>query len=170
MSSIPEDQTSQETSEGLPPGTYASVELFGHQQLIGRIQEVKRFGVDLMQLEAVLAGKLMPPVLIGGAAIALLFYTRGSVDALVVMYSINVFITFSLSQLGMSKFFIDRRKEDPARVCGRSKMTLCRKARASPSAQGAPPSTVTARTTRPPAPKSQPSEKNCIRRRSGPGA
>jgi len=34
------------------------------------------------------------------AAIGLLFYTRGSVDALVVMYSINVFITFSLSQLG----------------------------------------------------------------------
>ncbi|HJV34919.1 APC family permease [Geomonas sp.] len=52
-------------------------------------------------------------VLIGAAAIALLFYTRGSVDALVVMYSINVFITFSLSQLGMSKFFIGRRKEDP---------------------------------------------------------
>jgi len=52
-------------------------------------------------------------VLIGAAAIALLFYTRGSVDALVVMYSINVFITFSLSQLGMSKFFISRRKEDP---------------------------------------------------------
>ena len=29
------------------------------------------------------------------------------------MYSINVFITFSLSQLGMSRFFIQRRKEDP---------------------------------------------------------
>jgi amino acid transporter len=52
-------------------------------------------------------------LLMGGAAIALLFYTGGSVSALVVMYSINVFITFSLSQLGMSKFFIQRRKEDP---------------------------------------------------------
>ncbi|HEX9078790.1 MAG TPA: APC family permease [Desulfuromonadaceae bacterium] len=52
-------------------------------------------------------------LLMGIAAIALLFYTRGSVDALVVMYSINVFITFSLSQLGMSRFFIGRRKEDP---------------------------------------------------------
>jgi amino acid transporter len=52
-------------------------------------------------------------VLMGIAAIALLFYTGGSVDALVVMYSINVFITFSLSQLGMSRFFIQRRKEDP---------------------------------------------------------
>lgn len=52
-------------------------------------------------------------LLMGVAAIALLFYTGGSVSALVVMYSINVFITFSLSQLGMSKFFIQRRKEDP---------------------------------------------------------
>jgi amino acid transporter len=52
-------------------------------------------------------------LLMGIAAIALLFYTGGSVSALVVMYSINVFITFSLSQLGMSKLFISRRKEDP---------------------------------------------------------
>jgi uncharacterized integral membrane protein len=52
-------------------------------------------------------------LLMGVAAIALLFYTGGSVSALVVMYSINVFITFSLSQLGMSRFFIQRRKEDP---------------------------------------------------------
>ncbi|RII26505.1 MAG: amino acid transporter [Geobacter sp.] len=52
-------------------------------------------------------------LLMGLAAIALLFYTGGSVGMLVVMYSINVFITFSLSQLGMSKFFIQRRREDP---------------------------------------------------------
>jgi amino acid transporter len=52
-------------------------------------------------------------LLMGIAAIALLFYTGGSVSALVVMYSINVFVTFSLSQLGMSKFFIRRRREDP---------------------------------------------------------
>src|SRR5512133_2019221 len=52
-------------------------------------------------------------LLMGIAAIALLFYTGGSVGTLVVMYSINVFITFSLSQLGMSRFFIQRRKEDP---------------------------------------------------------
>lgn len=52
-------------------------------------------------------------LLMGIAAIALLFYTGGSVSTLVVMYSINVFVTFSLSQLGMSKFFIQRRNEDP---------------------------------------------------------
>ena len=52
-------------------------------------------------------------MLMGVATIALLVYTGGSVSALVVMYSINVFVTFSLSQLGMSKFFIQRRAEDP---------------------------------------------------------
>ncbi|WP_136524134.1 APC family permease [Geomonas ferrireducens] len=52
-------------------------------------------------------------ILMGSAAITLLLYTGGSVSALVVMYSINVFLTFSLSQLGMSKFYIQRRSEDP---------------------------------------------------------
>ena len=52
-------------------------------------------------------------VLMGAAAIGLLLYTRGSVSALVVMYSINVFVTFSLSQLGMSRFFLKRRHKDP---------------------------------------------------------
>ena len=52
-------------------------------------------------------------LLMGVASIALLIYTHGSVSALVVMYSINVFVTFSLSQLGMSKFFIQRKREDP---------------------------------------------------------
>ncbi|MBJ6724473.1 APC family permease [Geomesophilobacter sediminis] len=52
-------------------------------------------------------------VLMGAASIALLLYTKGSVSALVVMYSINVFLTFSLSQLGMSRLYIQRRKEDP---------------------------------------------------------
>jgi amino acid transporter len=37
----------------------------------------------------------------GLASILILIFTRGSVQVLVVMYSINVFITFSLSQLGM---------------------------------------------------------------------
>ena len=53
-------------------------------------------------------------VMMGGSAILLLIYTHGSVSALVVMYSINVFVTFSLSQLGMSRFYIKRRHEDTA--------------------------------------------------------
>jgi amino acid transporter len=52
-------------------------------------------------------------VMMGVAAITLLIYTKGSVTALIVMYSINVFLTFSLSQLGMSRFFVKRRKDDP---------------------------------------------------------
>jgi amino acid transporter len=37
----------------------------------------------------------------GLASLLILIFTRGSVQILIVMYSINVFITFSLSQLGM---------------------------------------------------------------------
>ncbi|MDD8026329.1 MAG: APC family permease [Acidobacteriota bacterium] len=52
-------------------------------------------------------------LLMGGAAIILLLYSKGNITTLVVMYSINVFLTFSLSQLGMSRFFIRNRKSDP---------------------------------------------------------
>jgi amino acid transporter len=37
----------------------------------------------------------------GLASVLILVFTRGSVQVLIIMYSINVFITFSLSQLGM---------------------------------------------------------------------
>ena len=39
-------------------------------------------------------------LLMGGASVLLLLYARGSIPTLVVMYSINVFLTFSLSELG----------------------------------------------------------------------
>jgi amino acid transporter len=45
------------------------------------------------------------------AAAAVLAYTRGSVGLLVVMYSINVFLTFTLSQSGMSLHWIQVRAE-----------------------------------------------------------
>ena len=51
-------------------------------------------------------------VMIGVAALALLVYTKGSINALVVMYSINVFLTFSLSEFGMVKHFIQNRKDE----------------------------------------------------------
>ena len=51
-------------------------------------------------------------LLMGAASLAVLFYTNGSVSALVVMYSINVFLTFSLSQYGMAQFFFQNRRED----------------------------------------------------------
>lgn len=40
-------------------------------------------------------------LLMGGAALAILWYTKGNVSMLVVLYSINVFITFTLSQYAM---------------------------------------------------------------------
>lgn len=40
-------------------------------------------------------------ITMGLAAVATLLYTAGSVKILIVMYSINVFLTFTLSQLGM---------------------------------------------------------------------
>jgi hypothetical protein len=51
-------------------------------------------------------------LLMGAASLVVLFYTHGSVSALVVMYSINVFLTFSLSQFGMAKFFFQNREKD----------------------------------------------------------
>ncbi|HTQ44650.1 MAG TPA: APC family permease [Polyangiaceae bacterium] len=50
-------------------------------------------------------------MLMGCTSIAALVYTHGNVERLVVMYSINVFVTFSLSNLGMAKFWIQHRKE-----------------------------------------------------------
>jgi amino acid transporter len=48
------------------------------------------------------------------AAFAALTYTRGDVSKLVVMYSINVFVTFSLSNLAMARFWIRHRREQPS--------------------------------------------------------
>jgi len=52
-------------------------------------------------------------LLLGAAAIALLLFTHGNVDVLVLMYAINVFITFSLSQLSMCRFWLRERSRDP---------------------------------------------------------
>ena len=49
----------------------------------------------------------------GVAAAAVLFYTRGSVELLVVLYSINVFLTFTLSQFGMARHWVQVRREVP---------------------------------------------------------
>src|SRR6266446_6551792 len=54
-------------------------------------------------------------LLMGGTSLFMLWYTGGSVDALVVMYSINVFVTFSLSQAAMIRYWTMRetRKKYP---------------------------------------------------------
>ena len=51
-------------------------------------------------------------LLMGTASMAALLYTSGNVRHLVVMYSINVFLTFSLSMFGMLKHWIQVRKEE----------------------------------------------------------
>jgi len=51
-------------------------------------------------------------LLMGGAAMLLILYSHGSISTLVVMYSINVFLTFTLSQLGMSRFSVKNRHRE----------------------------------------------------------
>jgi K+ transporter len=51
-------------------------------------------------------------LLMGLAAMAALIYTRGHVGEIVVMYSINVFITFSMTESAMCKMFFSRRRHD----------------------------------------------------------
>lgn len=52
-------------------------------------------------------------LIMGGAAILVLIATRGAVGLLVVLYSINVFITFSLSQAGMVRHWWRERGRAP---------------------------------------------------------
>jgi hypothetical protein len=49
----------------------------------------------------------------GLSSLAFLIYSRGEVKLLVVMYSINVFLTFTLSQLGMCQHWWAVRRSDP---------------------------------------------------------
>jgi amino acid transporter len=44
-------------------------------------------------------------IVMGVASLAILFWTHGNVDVLVVLYSINVFLTFSLSLLGLCVYW-----------------------------------------------------------------
>ena len=50
-------------------------------------------------------------MIMAAAALGALLYTKGDVAKLVVMYSINVFLTFSLSNLAMARFWIRHRAE-----------------------------------------------------------
>jgi len=52
-------------------------------------------------------------ILISLAAASTLMYTRGETTTLVLMYSINVFLTFSLSESGMVRYWVRHRKEYP---------------------------------------------------------
>ncbi|MGH7269571.1 MAG: APC family permease, partial [Polyangiaceae bacterium] len=49
-------------------------------------------------------------LLMATTSMAALIYSHGNVERLVVMYSINVFLTFSMSNLGMARFWIRHRR------------------------------------------------------------
>jgi len=53
-------------------------------------------------------------LVMGCASLTVLLLTRGDVGLLIVLYSINVFITFSLSQAGMVRHWWQVRREDPS--------------------------------------------------------
>jgi amino acid transporter len=55
-------------------------------------------------------------VLMGAASLGALVYTAGDVGKLVVMYSINVFLTFSLSLFGMARKTWSERRTTPLRT------------------------------------------------------
>jgi amino acid transporter len=52
-------------------------------------------------------------LLMGFAALGALWVTGGDIVALVEMYSINVFVTFSLSMIGMCRHWVEVRHENP---------------------------------------------------------
>ncbi len=51
-------------------------------------------------------------LVMGVASLLLTLYTGGNVSFLVVLYSINVFITFSLTESGMARFYFTHRKRE----------------------------------------------------------
>src|SRR6185503_6951410 len=55
-------------------------------------------------------------LLLGGAALVALWYTHGNTSTLLVMYSINVFLTFSLSMLGMCRYWWKQPRRKPLRL------------------------------------------------------
>lgn len=57
-------------------------------------------------------------LLMGGAALVLMVLSHGSVALLIVLYSINVFITFVLSQLGMVRHWLQADRNEPHRLKG----------------------------------------------------
>lgn len=55
-------------------------------------------------------------LLMGGAALAALWYTSGNVSTLVLMYSINVFLTFSLSMIAMLRYWMKQPTQGTVRI------------------------------------------------------
>lgn len=69
MTDAPETVDAIADVPALPAGEYAIVEVLGHRTIIGRVEEVERFGSKLMSIEPVFKGELLPAVMISGASI-----------------------------------------------------------------------------------------------------
>lgn len=63
MSSIPI------SAAEMPEGEYAIVEALGHRTLVGRVDEIERFGTKMLQVEALFGDVMLAPVLLGGGSI-----------------------------------------------------------------------------------------------------
>jgi amino acid transporter len=61
--------------------------------------------------------------LMGLGSIAVLLYSKGQSDLLVLMYSINVFLTFTLTEMGMSRYWI-RTRHEPAHANWRRNLAI----------------------------------------------
>jgi hypothetical protein len=61
--------TDEKSANELPDGEYAIVEVLGHRTIVGRVEEVERFGSKLMSIEPLFQGSLLPAVMIGGGSI-----------------------------------------------------------------------------------------------------
>ena len=53
----------------MPDGDDAIVEVLGHRTLVGRVEEVERFGTKLLSIEPLFNDRLLEAVLIGGGSI-----------------------------------------------------------------------------------------------------
>lgn len=52
-----------------PPGEYAIVEILGHRTIVGRFEEVERFGTKMLAIEPLFDGRLLPAIFVGGGSI-----------------------------------------------------------------------------------------------------
>jgi len=53
----------------LPDGDYAIVECLGHRTIVGRVEEIERFGTKLISIEPIFKGQLLAAVLLSGASL-----------------------------------------------------------------------------------------------------
>lgn len=63
------DTSTPITASDMPEGTYAIVEQMGHRTMVGRIEEIERFGTKFLQIEPLFGEVMLAPVLLGGGSL-----------------------------------------------------------------------------------------------------